>query len=168
MMMMTTTAVAAAVMTMMTMMYKRVLAWPRYLALAERCLNFCFAHEWCERKEALSSGMSFCYWMNFCFKGADPTLKDGSGHTAEEYAGSVKIKEFLNDKMETVFKHFIWLKLLLLNRERAYITKLRVSACHSQIPMRWFHWLRTVQINWRARWKKGISDFFWLIFVSLG
>ena len=38
-----------------------------------------------------------------CFIGADPTLKDDSGHTAVEYAGNLKIKELLNVKMETVF-----------------------------------------------------------------
>ena len=40
--------------------------------------------------------------MYIFFIGADPTLKDSSGHTAVEYAGSAKIKEFLSNKMETV------------------------------------------------------------------
>lgn len=34
--------------------------------------------------------------------GADPTLKDSSGHEAIEYAGSTNIKDFLQDKMEMV------------------------------------------------------------------
>ena len=40
--------------------------------------------------------------MYIFFIGADPTLKDSSGHTVVEYAGSAMIKEFLNNKMETV------------------------------------------------------------------
>jgi len=36
------------------------------------------------------------------FLGADPTLKDSTGYSAVDYAGSPKIKEFLNGKMETV------------------------------------------------------------------
>ncbi|KAL9973514.1 hypothetical protein ACROYT_G019983 [Oculina patagonica] len=36
--------------------------------------------------------------------GADPTLKDSSGHQPIEYAGSMKIKEFLQDKMNTYAK----------------------------------------------------------------
>ena len=43
--------------------------------------------------------------ITISFLGADPTLKDSSGHTAVEYAGSTKIKELLNDKMETVCIH---------------------------------------------------------------
>lgn len=36
--------------------------------------------------------------------GADPTLKDSSGHQAIEYAGSTNIKDFLQDKMKTYAK----------------------------------------------------------------
>ncbi|XP_074619996.1 mitochondrial disaggregase-like [Acropora palmata] len=36
--------------------------------------------------------------------GADPTLKDSTGYSAVDYAGSPKIKEFLNGKMETFTK----------------------------------------------------------------
>jgi len=39
---------------------------------------------------------------NIFFPGADPTLKDSSGHQAIEYAGSTNIKDCLQDKMETV------------------------------------------------------------------
>ncbi|XP_015758771.1 PREDICTED: caseinolytic peptidase B protein homolog [Acropora digitifera] len=35
--------------------------------------------------------------------GADPTLKDSTGYSAVDYAGSPKIKEFWNGKMETGF-----------------------------------------------------------------
>ncbi|XP_015776405.1 PREDICTED: caseinolytic peptidase B protein homolog [Acropora digitifera] len=37
--------------------------------------------------------------------GADPTLKDSTGYSAVDYAGSPKIKEFLNGKMETQKLH---------------------------------------------------------------
>ena len=43
--------------------------------------------------------------------GADPTLKDNSGYQAVEYAGNVKIKEFLLKKMDVVIDVTVYLKL---------------------------------------------------------
>ena len=43
--------------------------------------------------------------------GADPTLKDNSGYQAVEYAGNVKIKEFLMKKMDVVIDVTVCLKL---------------------------------------------------------
>ena len=47
--------------------------------------------------------MIFCFILYFFLSiGADPTLKDNSGYQAIEYAENAKIKEFLNEKMDTV------------------------------------------------------------------
>lgn len=46
---------------------------------------------------------SCCFIVTIIVAGADPTLKDDLGHTAMEYAGGEKIREFLSNKMELVW-----------------------------------------------------------------
>ena len=52
--------------------------------------------------------------MNIFFLGADPTLKDSSGHQAIEYAGSTNIKDFLQDRMKTVIPFSCWYYWMLI------------------------------------------------------
>lgn len=69
----------------------------------------------------LISGFVPCIFVLFCFSiflqfiGADPTLKDNSGYQAIEYAESVKIKEFLNEKMDAVTEIIIRALSLMWN-----------------------------------------------------
>ena len=46
------------------------------------------------------------------FIGADPTIKDSSGHQAIDYAGSTKIKEFLTERMDMVIGLYLLTSLL--------------------------------------------------------
>ena len=60
---------------------------------------------WLHLRKKCSWKISFscCFIVTIIVAGADPTLKDDLGHTAMEYAGSEKIKEFLSSKMELVW-----------------------------------------------------------------
>ena len=60
---------------------------------------------------------------NIFFLGADPTLKDISGHQAIEYAGSTNIKDFLQDKMETVIASLMSLLNLKIHMRLPHMRK---------------------------------------------